>query len=153
MVHEAPLEGFRISPQQDRLWSLQRGGHQPMYGNRCAFRIRGALDREALEAAWRSLVDRHEILRTHLHLLPGLKQPVQAATGGAERWLPDLDLTDRDLGLAVRALARHLLPEGAHPGPGAGVRLRAAELDRDQRLLLRPATAGKLPPLGRADPG
>src|SRR3954471_4906777 len=92
MTHEAPLEGFRISPQQDRIWSLQRGGRHPIFGNRCAIRIEGELDRAALMVAWRRLVDRHEILRTHLHLLPGLKQPVQATTGGSERWLPERDL-------------------------------------------------------------
>ena len=58
------IEGFRLSPQQRRLWKLQQAdGAGPFY-TRCAVRIDGELDEERLRAALGRAVVRHEILRT-----------------------------------------------------------------------------------------
>ena len=130
------LEGFRISPQQDRIWSLDRGARHRICGNRCAIRIQGELDRAALTVAWRSLVERHEILRIQLHPLPGLTQPVQAATGGDARWLPDRDFT----GLGPEPIAELLDELGREPfaddrGPSAVLSLLCLG-EREHVLLL-----------------
>ena len=53
----------------------------------------------------------------------------------------------RHLGLDLPAVARRLLPQGPAAAPRARVRRLAADLDRDQRLLLLPATAR---PAGRS---
>lgn len=63
-VAERP-EPLPLSPGQERMWLVEAmapgaAGHQ-VAG---ALRLRGALDLEALEAAWRALVARHEALRT-----------------------------------------------------------------------------------------
>ena len=97
-----PVEGFRLSPQQRHLWSLQ--GARP-WRTHCTVRLSGELDRQALLAALASLVERHEILRTTFQLLPGFLTPLQviaaavldertAGAGGAPR---SLRLAEHDL--------------------------------------------------------
>ena len=58
------IEGYRVSPQQRRLWSLQRSGQDTPYRSQCIVLMEGDLDVEALEAAIQDVIGRHEILRT-----------------------------------------------------------------------------------------
>ncbi|MBW8873668.1 MAG: amino acid adenylation domain-containing protein [Acidobacteria bacterium] len=90
MIQE--VSAFRLSPQQERVWLLQQGGERPVYDSRCIVLIEGDLDSSVLRQAWSVLADRHEILRTDLRLLPGLKRPVQVADGTGAVWLEDRDL-------------------------------------------------------------
>jgi amino acid adenylation domain-containing protein/non-ribosomal peptide synthase protein (TIGR01720 family) len=69
------VNGFRLSPQQGRLWMLQQGALD--YRAQCALLLEGPLDRQALRRALRQIVDRHEILRTRFHRETGMKAPVQ----------------------------------------------------------------------------
>src|SRR5579885_360783 len=69
------LEGFRFSVQQAHLWS--QGKKCSMYRALCTLLIQGDLDRMRLVAALQRVVDRHEILRTKIHFLPGMDVPVQ----------------------------------------------------------------------------
>jgi amino acid adenylation domain-containing protein len=79
MTANAPsTEGFRLSLQQEHLWLLQPNGLAP--SALCAIAIDGALDPELLQEALRRVVDRHEILRTAFHLLPGVAVPLQVIT-------------------------------------------------------------------------
>jgi amino acid adenylation domain-containing protein len=79
------LEGFRLSPQQKHLWLLQNKFDDPQrhkeeetpYRVRFAISIEGKLDRKALKLALQKLFDRHEILRTSFHCLPGMTIPLQ----------------------------------------------------------------------------
>src|SRR6185503_20135083 len=66
------IEGFRLSPQQERLWQLSK--HDCA---RCAFMLDGELDVHTLQAAVQDVVARHEILRTRLEVFPGMKLPLQ----------------------------------------------------------------------------
>ncbi|MDM4719726.1 amino acid adenylation domain-containing protein [Micromonospora sp. WMMA1363] len=66
----------RLSFAQLRLWLLDR--LVPLsseYVIPCAFRVRGELDVAALESAFRSLVQRHEVLRTRFDVVD--EEPVQ----------------------------------------------------------------------------
>jgi amino acid adenylation domain-containing protein len=84
------LEGFQLSPQQRRLWLLQQDGDT--FNVQCTVLLEGDLDRKRLERSLRSVAERHEILRTTFHRLPGIKIPVQVvAESLAPAW------TDRDL--------------------------------------------------------
>lgn len=80
---EQTIQGYRLSPQQERLWLLGQGGEQAHYDARCVIRVEGALDPAVLKKAIQQVVQRHEILRTTLQGLPGMKFPVQviAETG------------------------------------------------------------------------
>ena len=68
--------GFRLSPQQDRLWT-QAGAEVVAFRAQCAVRIAGPLDVERLRAALMSLVARYEILRTVFPHQAGMKVPFQ----------------------------------------------------------------------------
>ncbi|HNP74272.1 MAG TPA: condensation domain-containing protein, partial [Kouleothrix sp.] len=70
------VEGFRLAPQQKRLWQLQSAGGAA-YCAQGLVAIDGPLDRPALAAALRELAARHEILRTSFQRPPGLALPVQ----------------------------------------------------------------------------
>src|SRR6185369_6393326 len=67
------IEGYRLSPQQRRLWLLGQSDHSAQ----CAVRIDGELKIEVLEDAIRQVVSQHESLRTTFKFLHGMTIPVQ----------------------------------------------------------------------------
>ncbi len=69
----AQVEGFHLSPQQRYLYASDK--EQRM--NQCEVSLTGRLDVAALQAAIQATVDRHEILRTTFHRLPGMSIPLQ----------------------------------------------------------------------------
>ena len=69
------IEGFRLSPQQTRLWLEQPDS--AAYHAQCAISIDGPLDKEILKAAVVEIVNRHEVLRTSYRQVPGVRLPVQ----------------------------------------------------------------------------
>ena len=69
------IEGFHLSPQQRRLWTLQKLG-SPLLSS-FGILIRGNLDARALDEAIRKVIRKHEILRTTFHDLGGLEFPLQ----------------------------------------------------------------------------
>src|SRR4028118_541622 len=69
------LEGFRLSPQQKRLWFLQQDS--VAYRVQAAIRIEGNVKIEILKQTLEQVVDRHESLRTTFHRQPGIKIPIQ----------------------------------------------------------------------------
>src|SRR5688500_3436075 len=88
--HESPpLEGFRLSPQQSRLSSLQRVDPRSVFGAIGVLRIRGRLRAHLLHSALRAVVERHEILRTTFHRPPGLLLPVQVVGAADLLWGED----------------------------------------------------------------
>ncbi|MEO3972426.1 amino acid adenylation domain-containing protein [Streptomyces sp. CAU 1734] len=82
-----------VTAGQLRTWLLDRlggdGGAAPAH-HALAFRIRGALDREALTAAVGDVADRHEILRT---VFPGTGRSVRQRVLAPEDGRPGLRLT------------------------------------------------------------
>ncbi len=86
--------GFRLSPQQRRLWHLHGGTVGP-YRAWCAARIEGGLDAARLRGALEAVVARHEILRTLYRCRRGMTMPLQVV---APELPPELEL--RDLAVA-----------------------------------------------------
>ena len=79
-MKEPIIEGFRLSPQQKHLWLLQQAdASQPKRGY-CTLLIEGRLNPIILNKALKTVIDRHEILRTQFHCLPGMTIPVQVIT-------------------------------------------------------------------------
>src|SRR6185295_18863927 len=76
------IEGYRLSPQQRRVWMLGLSDHAAT----CVAQIKGELDTARLREAIRQVVARHEILRTTFKLLPGMTLPVQVILD-----IPDFD--------------------------------------------------------------
>ena len=74
-MQKIALEGFRLSPQQKRFWSLQP--NSSAYRAQCAILLEGKLQVEILKEAVQQVVKRHEILRTKFQLRPGIAIPAQ----------------------------------------------------------------------------
>ncbi|MGH8549115.1 MAG: amino acid adenylation domain-containing protein [Methylococcales bacterium] len=77
MMPPGPIEGYRISIQQARSWSLLNSHGSAGSTHGASVRIEGLLDCARLESAFQLVVDRHESLRTRLLLLPNVTQPIQ----------------------------------------------------------------------------
>jgi len=68
-------KGYRLSPQQNQVWRLQQDSQA--YTAQCAILIEGDIESEALEAALRKIMRKHEILRTSLGWTSGVDSPIQ----------------------------------------------------------------------------
>ncbi|HEX7182941.1 MAG TPA: amino acid adenylation domain-containing protein [Thermoanaerobaculia bacterium] len=88
------LEGFKLSPQQDRLWALHCQERWQPYRATCVVSIDGALDTDLLEAALRQVVARHEILRTTFQHLAGMDVPLQVIDGAVAPGLRHVEVGD-----------------------------------------------------------
>jgi amino acid adenylation domain-containing protein len=78
------IAGFRLSPQQERIWSLQRGADAACYRVAGMLQIDGKVDADKLRAALCQVVERHEILRTVFRRQPGMKTPFQVILESGE---------------------------------------------------------------------
>jgi len=92
------IEGFRLSPQQQRLWLLQQenarsGARTNPYRAQCALLIEGDLKPEVLQAALQCLVNQQEILRTGFYRQPGIKIPIQVIADRATLCLQQVDFS------------------------------------------------------------
>ncbi|MDA0322658.1 MAG: amino acid adenylation domain-containing protein [Verrucomicrobia bacterium] len=101
-----------IHPQsyhQRRLWFIEQfQPGTPNYNVCRAIRVRGMLNRPALESALQSLVERHEALRTTFELQSG--EPVQRINPPSELPLPEFDLCrDNTCGTDVEAVLQRRL--------------------------------------------
>ena len=76
-MQDVSIEGFRLSPQQKRLWQLQQASKNQPYRAHCAVLIEGSLNLEILTSALQNVINRHEILRTTFRLLEGINLPLQ----------------------------------------------------------------------------
>jgi amino acid adenylation domain-containing protein len=90
------IEGYSLSPQQERIWALQQASPGMPYQAWCTISIEGTLELPKLKAALEELSSRHEILRTTFHRLPAMKMPVQVIAPAAELVLPEYDLRELD---------------------------------------------------------
>ncbi|HEX7333145.1 MAG TPA: amino acid adenylation domain-containing protein [Pyrinomonadaceae bacterium] len=86
------IQGFRLSPQQKYLWSLQQ--ESCAYQAQLVVAIDGMLDKFALQAALQRIVARQEILRTSFEFLPGMKTPVQVVSEEAALDFRTVDIAD-----------------------------------------------------------
>jgi amino acid adenylation domain-containing protein len=90
------IEGFQLSPQQKHLWSLCGRDRGTVYRAQCAVRLEGPLDRRILCQGIENVVQRHEILRTSYHSLPGMDVPLQVINDTAVVTIIQIDLSDME---------------------------------------------------------
>jgi amino acid adenylation domain-containing protein/FkbM family methyltransferase len=83
---EEPLEGFRLSPQQRRLWEARRRQGGDWQRTLAAATVEGPLDPAALRSAMMDLVGRHEILRTRIGAPAGAALPLQVIGRADVAW-------------------------------------------------------------------
>jgi amino acid adenylation domain-containing protein len=129
MTGEA-LQGFRLSPQQKRLWRLQQEDGR-VWRAQCALALRGPLDAGRLRAALRRATARHEILRTLFRVPPGLQLPVQVVLDTAEpSW------TVAEPGLSFEEVWRRELERPADPAAVAPLRATLVEDGPEEHVLI-----------------
>ncbi len=87
--------GFRLSSQQERIWS-QQSGSASCFWTECELLVEGPLDPGKLRDVIRGVVARHEILRTVFHRQTGLKLPFQVILEASEFAWKAADLTGQD---------------------------------------------------------
>lgn len=85
-------EAYRISPQQQFIWALQRA-FQPSQTVSAGVVFEGILDDALLQRALMIVVGRHEILRTVFSQMGALQFPVQIICDEANVWLSEIDLS------------------------------------------------------------
>src|SRR5690348_7030081 len=123
-------EGFRLSPQQKRVWLLQSSNNIP-YRVQCAVLIEGALDDALLQARLEQAVRRHEILRTSFRCPPRLTLPLQIIRSAGLRWnVTDLRAQDHTAKIEELFAAALRAPFDFENGP-----LLHASLDRKSTRL------------------
>ncbi len=117
-----------LSFAQRRLWFLdQLDPGSPLYNVPVAWRLRGALDADALERALGEVVRRHEVLRTVFAAEEG--EPVQVVLPYAGLALTTLDLAALPAGERETEAERRVAAEAARPFDlAAGPLLRAVLL-------------------------
>ncbi len=72
---------YPLSFAQQRLWLIdQANGSSPQYNGTGDFRLKETVNIEALEAAVKSLLERHEALRTHFKIIDNEPRQVIATT-------------------------------------------------------------------------
>jgi Condensation domain len=69
--------GYRLSPHQESFWAAARAHAQAGLNVCCALRFAGEVWAEAVRAALRTAIARHEILRTVYVRQSGLQLPLQ----------------------------------------------------------------------------
>ncbi|MGA2289546.1 amino acid adenylation domain-containing protein [Bradyrhizobium sp.] len=134
------LEGYRLSPQQERLWELQQSGPSGAYCTQAAVLIRGGADPERLRAALQRIVEHCEILRTTFHCVPGLTSaPLQVISQAGISWGPGHDLTGWQPEAAELKVDELLTRARADPFDlvqGPLVRAALLTLSRDELVLI-----------------
>jgi amino acid adenylation domain-containing protein len=88
------VEGFRLSPQQRRLWLLQQDAMlaESAFGARLVLLLEGELQADTLCAGLEMACQRHESLRTTFRRLPGVLLPVQSVADSFECSWRSVDL-------------------------------------------------------------
>ena len=87
------VEGFRLSPQQRRLWKLQEGDFRSFVSS-AVFSLEGKLQIDTLHEALEKVCARHESLRTTFRRLPGVLLPVQSVEDALGPSWRTIDLSD-----------------------------------------------------------
>lgn len=129
------IQGFRLSPQQKRLWLLQ--DHGCAYKAQAAIEIEGALVTEILKRALSQVTMRNEILRTKFSSLAGMKLPVQVVADSGQPVCRRVDLSGS--GVQERLLAELLEEDRRAPfdlDNGPAIRCTLVCLSTNRHLLL-----------------
>jgi nonribosomal peptide synthetase DhbF len=139
LVKQRRPERLPLSYAQQRLWFLDRLGRGSReYNIPAALRLRGVLDQTALEKAINTIVQRHEILRTHFEEVEG--EPVQVIAAEVRLALGVEDLSgleeERQKEEVKLALAQQW-QEGFDLERGPLLRVRLMKLGEEEHILLR----------------
>src|SRR5688572_21702922 len=89
------VEGFRLSPQQRRLWNLQDSASDcRSFVSLVVLSLEGELRGDRLRKALEKVCVRHESLRTTFRRVPGVSWPLQSVEGVLSPSWRTIDLSD-----------------------------------------------------------
>jgi amino acid adenylation domain-containing protein/non-ribosomal peptide synthase protein (TIGR01720 family) len=108
------VEGYRLSPQQRRLWTFSGRGACGA-DSFCVVRVEGPLDPARLASTLASVVERHEILRTWFHHLGGMSMPLQVIGRDGAPSIRETDLRGLDREEQEIEIERLVRTMRAHP--------------------------------------
>ncbi len=133
------VQGYRLSPQQERVWLLDRGVRSTRLFARCRVMIEGSLDPVVLKMALEDILQRHEILRTTLQFIPGMTLPVQVIAEHGALSQQEHDLTGRmpkDQECQIQTLLQELEEERAVSTNSSSMHTILIKLSDVKHLLL-----------------
>src|SRR5207248_1594139 len=106
MTSTSNFSGYQISPHQERLYRLGGNDTANEFRSQCTVQVLGGFSESRLREALRMIVQRHEILRTRFHRVPGISFPVQIIEGSAseETLSVQIDSTNAYFHLALPSL-------------------------------------------------
>ena len=132
-------ERLRLSYAQQRLWFLdQLEGTSTEYNMPLALRLKGELDRGALEKTINTIVERHESLRTHFAMVEG--EPVQVIERELRIAVPLEDLSGKEEEEREERVKAAMREEASKPfdlSRGPVVRMSLLKLGEQEHILLR----------------
>jgi amino acid adenylation domain-containing protein len=138
------IEGFRLSLQQEHLWSLQQADDAPSYRVQCAVLIEGQFDVCVFEAAVRSVVARHEIFRTSFGCSPESSIPLQVVNESSALRIATHDLSMRESNEQTARLESLFQVDGELPfkcDESPLLHLSLATLSADKQMLFVTSSA------------
>src|SRR5215212_8445964 len=91
-MQSSTSHGFRLSPQQRQIWISQQAFPGRALRVVAVFFIEGKLDRDRIQRALMTVVDRHEILRTTFVRPAGVKIPFQVISEEPNFFWQNIDL-------------------------------------------------------------
>ena len=133
------IGGFRLSPQQKRLWLLKEAASDQAFYSHCVVSIKGESKPELLKAAIRQVFARHEILRTTFCRVPGMTIPLQVINGVCDPVISEYDLSHLSPDsqhTQFEAIVRQLNQEAFLFERGPLFRLSLVGLSPDERALV-----------------
>ena len=146
-MQNSAVEGFRLSPQQRSLWSLQQTAEGQPFRALGAILIEGDLQPHDLQNAVQHIVSRHEILRTTFSRPPGIKTLFQVIGETSQfSWetvdVSSLDATEQGLRIAEYFAREREMPFEFDQGPLLRVTLIKQSSDSHVLLISLPALCG-----------
>src|SRR5215213_8322436 len=134
----AGVDSSIVSDAQEHIWFLERlHGATPLHTSPLALRLRGRLDRDALECSLAEVVQRHEMLRTTIAEADGRPRPaIEEAPWTAYHVLDARDAPAGDRWPLALALATEFVREPLSLSAGPLLRAALIEVDVDDALLV-----------------
>src|SRR5229473_2835894 len=137
MTKESSLQGFRVSPQQHRLWQLH--WDQKPFLSVCRVRISGEISPPILDVALARVVEKYEILRTNYRILPGMRMPIQVISAQQVcliDWIDLRGLPGEDQDAGVRQLWETECERHVNLEDGCLLHARCIQLQSSNSVLL-----------------
>ena len=146
-MQNSAVEGFRPSPQQRSLWSLQQTVEGQPFRALVAVLLGGDLKPHVVQQAVQHIVGRHEILRTTFSRPPGIKMLFQVVGETSQFSWETFDVSSLDVTGQRLRIAEYFTGESQRPFDfGRGPLLRAVLIKQSSHshvlLVSQPALCG-----------